>query len=62
MTTLTYGNEKPRDLLLVLCPGVLIALLAALVVSVRTMQDHWSEEESIEPRKGAVKAGDKAPS
>lgn len=57
----THRNEKVRDLSCIFVPGLSILSLASLDISVRTVNDHGSKEDWIEPGEWAVKSSDETP-
>ena len=57
-----YRNEKIRNPPLVLFPCFAVFGLTFLNISQRSMRYHNSKEQRIEPWKGAIEAGDEAPS
>ena len=58
----TYWNEEPRDQLLVLLPTLSIFYFTPLNIPMRTMENHTTKEQRIEPWKRALKASDSTPS
>lgn len=57
----THGNEEVGHLSLILEPGLAVLGPAPLDITQRTVGDHASKEERVEPREGARKAGDQSP-
>lgn len=57
----TYGYKDVRNTLLVLLPCLPIFHSASFDISKGSVNDHASEENRIEPWKGAVKTRDQAP-